>query len=115
MARILLVTSDEALARMTLWILAEQRHDATSVSDTAKALDTFRVFPPDLVLLNGSGAKKTRDAALMYAALPGLQIIGLHEHSHAGIERHIRAEGHLHKPFHAEDLISLVNELVRSA
>jgi DNA-binding response OmpR family regulator len=115
MARILLVTPDAAFARMTLWILTEEKHEAAAAPDVPQALALFDDFHPDIVLFNGQmSSEKQAGAQRMYEALPGLQIIGVHDGHHADGARHIRAEGHLHKPFHAEDLLGLVNELLLS-
>jgi DNA-binding response OmpR family regulator len=113
MARIILITDDQALARMTLWILSEQMHEALSCPDAEKAIASFPELSPDIVIFDGPlSDEKRRNAERMYNALPGLQLIGLHDHKQGPGERHIRAEAHLHKPFHADDLIGVVDELL---
>jgi two-component system response regulator MtrA len=115
MARILVVTPDAALARMTLWILAEQKHETATAPDGVKAIASFDDFRPDIVLFNGTmGREKQIQAERMHQALPGVRVVGVHDNHYDGPERHIKAEAYLHKPFHAEDLLALVNELLTS-
>ncbi len=98
---------------MTTWILRERRHEVTHCNDGGQALDQLPILNPNVIIFDGAmGEDKRCLTVKMYSVLPAVQIIGMHEHVTPSDGRHIRAEAHIHKPFHADDLLELIDELV---
>jgi DNA-binding NarL/FixJ family response regulator len=113
MPTIVLIGRDEPLLRMMRWILLEEQLDVAACRDAREAIERAGMVRPDVIIFDGeSNAEKRRGAELLHALLPSARIVSVHQHAPGAAEPHIRADGHLHKPFHADDLIAAVNDLL---
>jgi FixJ family two-component response regulator len=109
---VILISDDEQLARMASWLLAEEGYSVTHCRSVSESLRNARLIESPVVVFDGPMGRTKRDAARrLREAFRDARIVGLHVHSE-GIEAHIDAEGHLHKPFHADDLLDVVADVL---
>ena len=96
---------------MASWLLTEDAQDVTHCTTVEHALHSARLIEAPVIIFDGPmGPPKRRATGLLRAAFDDVRIIGLHAHDGAG-EAHIDAEGHLHKPFHADDLLACIADV----
>ena len=109
---VILISDDEQLARTVRWLLTEDGYTVTHCPSAEDALRSARLIEAPVIVFDGPmGADKRQATDLLRAAFDDARIIGLHVHGD-GIEAHINAEGHLHKPFHADDLLGCIADVV---
>ena len=112
-ASVMLIGDDDQLLRMMTWILLEAGHYVWKCASIEEALRHSKELRPDVLLLDGP-ADMPKNAAIdkLRSAYPQARFIGIHVHGDPP-HRHLRAEGHLHKPFHADDLLAEVAQVRR--
>jgi DNA-binding response OmpR family regulator len=110
-AAVLLIGTDERTLRIIAWLLLEAGYDLAKVSTPDEAVGQTRTLNPAIIVLDGpAAAQRDGDAASLRQTFPHARLVGLHTHDDPNA--HINAEGHLHKPFHADDLLDLVHSLL---
>lgn len=113
-AAILLIGLDERTLRVMTWLLLEGGYDLAKASSAEEASQKMHIINPAVIVLDVPVARqRDGDVASLRSAFPNARIIGIHAHDDANA--HIDAEGHLHKPFHAEELLGLVSSLLSAS
>jgi DNA-binding NtrC family response regulator len=111
-ATVMLIGADEQLLRMITWILLEEGYFLWKCASVDEAIEHRRDLRPQVVLLDGIMGETKRSAALrVREAYPDSRVIELHAHGPSR-EDHCLAEGHLHKPFHADDLLENIEAVL---
>ncbi len=116
MATILIVEDDDATARRLDWALSEAGHAVHTIHSDRDVTGAIESARPEVVIFNSEMAPP--DKAAMIAQIRSgyrAKVIDLHTHdvtSPGGRRRgEIVADGYMHKPFDADDLLALVNQL----
>ncbi len=112
MTRILLVEDDEALMRRLGWMLTEAHHDIRIVRSTDDVDGAIVANEPQVVIFNtemAPGEKRTR-IDRFHADHASLKVIDMHTHM-ARLPGETDADAYIHKPFEADDLLALVDEV----
>ena len=111
-ASVMLIGAGEQLLRMITWILLEEGYFLWNCASVDEAVAHSRELRPQVILLDGiMGETKRKAAVRLREAYPDSRIIELHSHGHTR-EDHVLAEGHLHKPFHADDLLESIETVL---
>jgi DNA-binding response OmpR family regulator len=110
-ASVMLIGDDEQLLRMMTWILLEAGYYVWKCANVEEALRHSKDLRPDVILVDGP-ADMPKGAAVeeLRAAYTDARFIGIHVHGDPP-HRHMQAEGHLHKPFHADDLLAEIEQV----
>lgn len=107
MASILIIGEDDHLARTMSWVLLEARHEVSLSGPQPACIERAKDLQPDLVVVdNNTEAPFARTALALRDCAPRARLISLHHHR--GAIEHWPAHGYLHKPFHADDFLELV-------
>ncbi|QZD89967.1 response regulator [Qipengyuania aurantiaca] len=119
MPHILIVDDDEMIAQLASDVLMDSGHACGWVGDGEKALDLLRWRRPDLLLLDQdmpglTGAqvlRSLRSSAQTYD-LPVVMFTGISGVEDEHVAYHNGAQAYLRKPFEAEALIRVVDEVL---
>lgn len=113
-ATVLHISDDARLVNLLGWILSESGYDVTTSANAEDAMSMSDGLPsPALIIFDGPLNQEKRDATVrLHSAYPEARIIGVHQHNGAARGPHTSAEGHLHKPFHADDLMAVIDEVM---
>ena len=119
MPHILIVDDDEMIAQLASDVLMDSGHACGWVGDGEKALDLLRWRRPDLLLLDQdmpglTGAqvlRSLRSSAETYD-LPVVMFTGISGVEDENAAFHNGAQAYLRKPFEAEALIRVVDEVL---
>ena len=109
-AAILLIGTDERTLRIMTWMLLEAGYDLAKAETPADAIARADELTPAVIVLDGPLPIPQADVQDLRRAFPGARFIDLHLHERGSA--HTDAEGHLHGPFHADDLLDLVKSLL---
>ncbi len=115
-AAILLIGTDERTLRIMTWLLLEAGFELAKTATAAEAVERAPLLTPAVIVIDGAPGETReearRTAASLRAAFPMARRVCLHTHDGAAEHWHAEAEGHLHRPFHADDLLELIRSLL---
>jgi two-component system response regulator GlrR len=115
MATILMVEDDDAMARRLGWVLSEAGHGFHTVHSDGDVTGAVESLHPDVVIFNSEMAPPDKAAVIDDIRLRSPKVIDLHTHdltSDGGHRRGaVQADGYIHKPFDADDLLAMVERL----
>lgn len=113
---VILITGDAPTSRLVRWALDEAGYSVDTVPDAASVLEQPTLYRGyDLIVFDGATTQAKRDDAFrIRALLPQVRMVSLHVHPDgAESSPHLIAEGHLHKPFQAEELVQCLESVLR--
>lgn len=115
--RLIVVDDDGAIRDILEMVLSAEGYEVITASDGSAALETVRLSPPDLILLDiKMPVMSGLEFAKAYRAGPGphAPIVVLTAAQDAeGRALEIGAEGYLPKPFELDDLLLLIERHTR--
>jgi DNA-binding NtrC family response regulator len=113
-AHIAIIEDDQQTARRMAWILSDAGHDAKLYATVDDAIAASAEEEPAIVIFDGDldPPRKTREIARILQAAPGAHVIDLTTWSRSRGRPAEGAECALMRPFHAEALTSMVDELL---
>lgn len=104
---------DEALRRRVAWILDEEGFSPQTFASLDDALDAAPDLHPDVVLVNTDVPERVKESKVddLRKAFPRTPVIDITRKAvHPGYDS--AADQQLSKPFHADDLIARVRDVV---
>jgi DNA-binding response OmpR family regulator len=109
---VLLIEPDEQLVRLVAWILRDAGYDVSTVYRLEEALALPAHEPPKVILYDGTPPHvKAEGVAALRRCFEGVRVIDMHEHEGGRHAHHGEADAHLHKPFHADDLLQVIEQV----
>jgi DNA-binding response OmpR family regulator len=123
MSKVLLIEDSPPLSRIIDWILSEAGHDVRVVTTPAACNEEARLSPPDIVVFNTGMPfeEKLEHIGCIRDAAPDARIVELQSSGSAdaqrvsGIQTGGVVDGYLSVPFHADDLLNVVDQLTEGA
>jgi CheY-like chemotaxis protein len=121
-ARILIIEDDGAIARVLRVLLEMRGHDVTAESNGARGVLIAQHRPPDVIILDmmmpvvdGFTVMEELNADQPTANIPVVVVSAMHSASVEQRCSELGASGYVRKPFDAEALIAVVEELASEA
>jgi DNA-binding response OmpR family regulator len=111
---VLLISEDERMQRMTSWILLEEGYYVAVSATAAEAEREGLSQPPDVVLVDARDRLMDDEVTSLRGAFPKARFLVMHFHGSSGAPYHIGAECHLHTPFHADDLLQSMTDVLNA-
>lgn len=115
-AAILLIGTDERTLRIMTWLLLEAGFELAKSPNATEAVERAPLLTPAIIVIDAppeeTKDEAVRHAASLRAAFPLARLVCLHTHEPGVEHSHVAAEGHLHRPFHADDLLELIRSLL---
>lgn len=127
MSKVLLIEDSPPLSRIIDWILTEAGHDVRVVTTPEACDQEARLSPPDVVVFNTGMPfeDKLEHIGCIREAAPDARIVELHQSGSgstaagaprtSGVQTGGVVDGYLSVPFHADDLLHVVDQLTEGA